>query len=124
MTITEVGNIGYDGYRVIEKDTGTDNWRHYWVKAEHVHEEINIGGLSHETQVSESTVQEMESRLESEPSENPNPVPSVTVGDVLPDFIDYGNLPTRRDGSIDFATLENDPENAPLPENFEAEAGE
>lgn len=116
MVITEVGNIGYDGYRVAEKDADVDNWRHYWVKAQHLHDEVNIGGLSEPTQIDEETLTEIQSRVESEPSEDTNPVPSVTVGDVLPDFVDYGNLPTRPDGSIDLRTMKNDPDSVTLPE--------
>lgn len=116
LVITEVGNIGYDGYRVAEKDTGTDNWREYWMKAEHLHEEVTIGGVSEPTQIDDETLAEIQGRVESQPAENTNPVPSVTVGDVLGDFVDYGNLPTRPDGSIDLRTLKNDPDSVTLPE--------
>jgi len=116
MVIVEAGNIGYDGYRVAEKDTTTDNWRAYWVKAQHIHDEVNLNGLEGPASLDEETLEAVESRLPSEPAESPDPIPSVTVGDVLPDFVDYGNLPTKRDGSIDKQTLENDPDAPELPE--------
>jgi len=117
MVITEVGNIGYDGYRVAEKDTDTDNWRHYWVKAQHLHDEVNIGGLDGPTALDEETFAAIQSRVESESAEHPDPVPEVTVGEVMPDFVDYSNLPTSRDGSIDLQTLDNDPDSPELPED-------
>jgi hypothetical protein len=116
MVITEVGNIGYDGYRVAEKDAGTDNWRQYWVKAQHLHDEVNIGGLSEPMELDEETFAEIQSRVESEPAEDTNPIPSVKVGEVMPDFVDYDNLPTRPDGSIDLRTMKNDPDAVTLPE--------
>lgn len=106
MVITEVGNIGYDGYRVAEKDTDTENWRHYWVKAQHLHDEVNIGGLEGPTQLDTETLEAIEERVASEPAESPSPIPEVTVGDVTPPFVDYSNLPTERDGSIDTDRLE------------------
>jgi hypothetical protein len=116
LVIVEVGNIGYDGYRVAEKDTDGDDWRTYWVKAQHIHDEVNLNGLDGPTELDEETLAAVESRLPSEPAESPNPVPEVTVRDVLPDFVDYGNLPTKNDGSIDTQTLENDPDAPELPE--------
>lgn len=116
LVIVEAGNIGYDGYRVAEKDTDTDNWRAYWVKAQHIHDEVNLDGLEGPASLDEETLAEVESRLPSEPAEDTNPIPSVTVGDVLPNFVDYSNLPTKRDGSIDKETLENDPDAPALPE--------
>lgn len=116
LVIIEAGNIGYDGYRVAEKDTDTDDWRAYWTKAQHIHDEVNLNGLEGPAELAEETLREVESRLPSEPAEDSDPIPSVSVGDVMPSFVDYSNLPTKRDGSIDLQTLENDPDAPSLPE--------
>lgn len=116
LVIIEADNIGYDGYRVAEKDTDTDKWRAYWVKAQHIHDEVNINGLEGPRKVGDDVLAEVQESIPSKPAESANPVPSVTVGDVTPDFVDYGNLPTKRDGSIDKTTLENDPDAPELPE--------
>jgi hypothetical protein len=124
LVIIAVGNIGYDGYRVAEKDTDTDNWRAYWVKAQHIHDEVNINGLEGPREVGKDVLDEVEANLPSEPAESPNPVPEVTIGDVMPDFVDYSTLPTKRDGSIDRTTLENDPDAPELPEESALTEGE
>ena len=116
MVIIEAGNIGYDGYRVAEKDTDTEDWRAYWVKAQHIHDEVNLDGLEGPVSMDEETLEAVEGRLPSEPAEDPNPIPTVTVGEVMPDFVDYSNLPTKRDGSIDKETFDNDPDSPALPE--------
>lgn len=41
VIIIEQGNIGYDGYRVAEKDVQTGLWRRYWMKDRHLHEDVN-----------------------------------------------------------------------------------
>lgn len=106
MVIIEAGNIGYDGYRVAEKDTDTDTWRTYWTKAAHVHDESDMDGLQHSASLDSDTLQAIEAKLPSEPAKSPNPVPEMTVGDVMTDFTDYSNLPTERDGSVDETRLE------------------
>jgi hypothetical protein len=116
MVITEVGNIGYDGYRVLEKDTDTDNWRHYWMKAQHLHDEVNIGGLEHAKKLDEETLAEAKESVEIRSPDNASPVPEVTVGDVMERFVDYSVLPTNHDGSVDEERLENDPDAPELPE--------
>jgi len=124
LVIIECGNIGYDGYRVAEKDVDTNNWRAYWVKSQHIHDEANLNGLEGPATLDEETLEAVEGRLPSKSAEDSDPIPSVTVGDVLPSFVDYSNLPTKHDGSIDKQTLENDPDAPEIPEGSALTEGE
>lgn len=45
VMIIEQGNIGYDGYRVAEKDVQTGLWRRYWMKDSHLHDMVDMDVL-------------------------------------------------------------------------------
>lgn len=80
------GNIGYDGYRVAEKDTESGRWHRYWIKDSHLHEEVDVTGtLVPGKTLSEEELEAVESRVAETDSELQG----------APEGVDADDLPQR-----------------------------